>query len=76
MPLKRGDTRENISQSVRRQVGESELHSTSSDGPLKVRNIRMSDADWNRLKHFFGERGISVSAGIRIIVREYFRNHE
>ena len=76
MPLKRGATRENSPQSVRRQVGESELHSTLSDGPLRVRNIRMSDADWNRLKHFFGERGISVSAGIRMIVREHLRNHE
>lgn len=76
MPLKRSDTRENIAQSVRRQVSESGLHTSTSDGPLKVRNIRMSDADWNRLKHFFGERGISVSAGIRMIVREHLRNHE
>jgi hypothetical protein len=76
MPLRRGDTRDAISQSVRRQVSESGLHSTSSEGPLKVRNIRMSDADWNRLKRFFQERGISVSAGIRMVVREYLRNNE
>jgi len=76
MPLKRGDARENISESVRNQVSESGLHSTLSDGPLKVRNIRMSDPDWNRLRHFFGERGISVSAGIRMIVREHLRNNE
>lgn len=76
MPLRRGDARDAISQSVRRQVSESGLQSTSSEGPLKVRNIRMSDADWNRLKHFFQERGISVSAGIRMVVREYLRNNE
>lgn len=76
MSFKRGETRDAISQSVRRQVSESGLNTAPSEGPLKVRSIRMSDADWTRLKHFFNERGISVSAGIRMVVREYLRNNE
>jgi hypothetical protein len=35
----------------------------------------MSDADRNRLKRFFHERGISISAGIRMVVTEYLRNN-
>ena len=76
MPLRRGDAFNNISESIRRQVKETGLASASSDAPLKVRNIRMSDTDWMRLKQFFAQRGISVSSGIRMIVREYLRQHE
>ena len=76
MPLRRGDALSSISESIRRQVKETGLASVSSDTPLKVRNIRMSDTDWTRLKQFFAHRGISVSSGIRMIVREYLRQHE
>ena len=42
-------------------------------GETPRRQIRISDADWNELKRHFEARGLTVSAGIRMIVKEYLR---
>jgi predicted DNA binding CopG/RHH family protein len=52
------------------------LLSKPLDERLKIRNIRMADSDWKMLKAHFAARGLSVSAGIRFIVKEYLRQHQ
>jgi hypothetical protein len=44
--------------------------------PLRQRQIRMSDSDWNRLRECFERKGISISSGIRMIIREYLAREE
>ena len=39
--------------------------------PLKQRQIRMSDNDWQALKAHFKGKGISVSGGIRMVLKRY-----
>lgn len=40
-------------------------------GPMPIRNIRISESDWQLLQQHFGSKGLSVSAGIRMVLREY-----
>ena len=42
-------------------------------GPMKVRNIRVSDEDWQALGDHFRDRGIALTAGIRMILRDYMK---
>jgi predicted DNA binding CopG/RHH family protein len=76
MALKRSSSREQLNQSIESQVEEAGLLSKGQGEKLKIRNIRMSDSDWERLKSHFAARGLSVSAGIRFIVKEYLRQHQ
>jgi len=39
--------------------------------PLKQRQIRMSDTDWTWLQRHFLSKGLTISAGLRMIVKEY-----
>ena len=39
--------------------------------PLERYQFRLHPEDWRRLQDHFEARGISVSAGIRMIIREY-----
>ena len=42
-------------------------------GNMKVRNIRMADEDWQVLGEHFKERGIALTAGIRMVLRDYMK---
>ena len=44
---------------------------THDVGPLKKRHIRIADNDWQRLQDYFSSQGLSVSAGIRMIIKQY-----
>ena len=76
MALKRTSSRDSLSHSIETQVEKTGLLTKSKDTRLKIRNIRMADSDWKMLKAHFGARGLSVSAGIRFIVKEYLRQHQ
>jgi predicted DNA binding CopG/RHH family protein len=73
MALKRSSSRDHLNHSIESQVGKAGLLSKSQDERLKIRNIRMAESDWEKLKAHFATRGLSVSAGIRFIVKEYLR---
>ncbi len=38
---------------------------------LQKYHIRLHEGDWNRLKDHFESKGLPVSSGIRMIIREY-----
>ena len=38
---------------------------------LKQRNIRMSDNDWILLRNHFQRKCLSISAGLRMIAKDY-----
>lgn len=76
MALKRSSSRDSLNRSIETQVEKAGLLSKSQDEKLSIRNIRMADSDWERLKEHFVARGLSVSAGIRFIVNEYLRQHQ
>ena len=76
MALKRSSSRDNLNHSIETQVEKAGLLSKPQDERLKIRNIRMADSDWKRLKDHFSDRGLSISAGIRFIVKEYLRQHQ
>jgi predicted DNA binding CopG/RHH family protein len=76
MALKRSSSRDNLNHSIESQVNKTGLLSKPQDERLKIRNIRMADSDWEKMKAHFAARGLSVSAGIRFIVKEYLRQHQ
>jgi hypothetical protein len=76
MDLKRSSSRSSLNHSIGTQVETAGMLSKSEHERLKIRNIRMADSDWKRLKDHFAARGLSVSAGIRFIVKEYLRQHQ
>ena len=76
MALKRSSSRDSLSHSIETQVEKTGLLTKSKDTRLKIRNIRMADSDWEKLKAHFGARGLSISAGVRFIVKEYLRQHQ
>lgn len=76
MALKRSSSRDNLNHSIESQVNKTGLLSKPQDERLKIRNIRMADSDWKRLKEHFATRGLSVSAGIRFIVKDYLRQNQ
>jgi hypothetical protein len=76
MALKRSSSRDSLNRSIETQVEKAGLLTKSQDERLKIRNIRMADSDWKMLKAHFTARGLSVSAGIRFIVKEYLRQHQ
>ena len=76
MALKRTSSRDSLNHSIETQVEKAGLLPKSQDERLKIRNIRMANSDWKRLKEHFAARGLSVSAGIRFIVKEYLRQHQ
>jgi hypothetical protein len=45
--------------------------SQDTNGPMPIRNIRISDHDWTYLQNHFKHKGLSVSAGIRMVLRDY-----
>ena len=67
MSLKREDTTARIKASVEG----SGLR--KKRGPMKVRNIRVADEDWKALGDHFNERGIALTAGIRMVLRDYMK---
>jgi hypothetical protein len=38
---------------------------------LKIRNFRMSDADWKILEDHFNKKRVPVGTGIRMVLIEY-----
>ena len=76
MALKRSSSRNSLNHSIETQVEKAGLLSKPQDERLKIRNIRMADSDWEKLKAHFAARGLSVSAGIRFIAKEYLRQHQ
>lgn len=76
MALKKSSSRDNLNHSIEAQVEKAGLLSKPQDERLKIRNIRIADSDWKRLKEHFSARGLSISAGIRFIVKEYLRQHQ
>lgn len=40
---------------------------------LKQHNFRMKDTEWNRLKIHFQGKGLSIAAGLRMIILEYMK---
>lgn len=48
------------------------IHSTSNT--LKRYDVRLDPDDWEWLKAHFKTRGLSVSAGLRMIVKEYINS--
>jgi len=76
MALKRSSSRDSLNHSMETQVEKAGLLSKPQDERLKIRNIRMADSDWEKLKAYFAARGLSISAGIRFIVKEYLRQHQ
>jgi hypothetical protein len=42
-------------------------------GPMLIRNIRISESDWQLLRQHFGSKRLSVSAGIRMVVKDYLQ---
>ena len=44
---------------------------THNTGPLIKRHIRISDNDWQRLQAHFQGKGLNMSAGLRMAIREY-----
>ena len=47
----------------------------TGSAPVRERRVRMSDEDWEWLRAHFEAKGIAVSAGLRMIVREYMDRH-
>ena len=43
--------------------------------PLVQRQVRLTDSDWKALQAHFQDRGLSVSGGIRFVLREYMRKN-
>jgi predicted DNA binding CopG/RHH family protein len=76
MALKRSSFRDSLNHSIETQVEKAGLITKSKDTRLKISNIRMADSDWEKLKAHFAARGLSVSAGVRFIVKEYLRHHQ
>ena len=76
MALKKTSSRDRLNHSIETQVEKAGLLSKPQDERLKIRNIRMADSDWKRLKDHFSDRGGAISAGIRGIGKEYPREHQ
>ena len=52
-----------------------ETDSERTEGETPRRQIRISDADWSRLSMAARENGLSTSALVRQILREWMRKH-
>ena len=46
-------------------------HERSTDATLKRYDVRFNPDDWEWLKQHFQAMGLTVSAGLRMIVKEY-----
>jgi len=44
---------------------------TPQRGTLQKYHIRLYEGDWNRLKDHFEAKGLPVSSGIRMIIKEF-----
>jgi hypothetical protein len=53
-------------------------HSVPTDapqrGPMKKYHIRMEPKDWEALQRHFEADGLTVSAGIRMVIKKYMRD--
>ena len=50
---------------------ENDPQTTHNVGPLVKRHIRITDDDWQRLQIHFRSQSLTISAGIRMIIKEY-----
>jgi len=69
--LKRADVR----QAVNDDFSQRENLQPQKKELLNQRIFRISDTDYKSLKKHFEEKGLSISGGIRMIVKEYLKNN-
>lgn len=51
--------------------------STTTDpraGPMQKYHIRMNPGDWETLKRYFAADGLTISAGIRSVLKQFIRD--
>ena len=76
MPVHRKPTADDLDKLASEQVaGLSDITQTptkrSTVAVLKRYDVRFHPDDWDALKRHFSAKGLSISAGLRMIVKEY-----
>ena len=73
LKAKRDDTQEPTKHSTKNTQTP---HERSTDATLKRYDVRFNPDDWEWLKQHFQAKGLTVSAGLRMIVKEYMNRGE
>lgn len=70
MALKKGD----MGERVQARMQETGLKKADTPENMKQHNFRMKESEWQILRDHFDDMGLSMGAGLRMVLTQYMRD--